>query len=46
MRAVLGRHRDIVPSSIGLLAGDGRALRCHERVLAILRCGGLLDSRW
>ena len=45
MRAVLGRHRDIVPSSIGLLAGDGRALRCHERVLAILRCGGLLDSR-
>ena len=25
MRAVLGRHRDIVPSSIGLLAGDGRA---------------------
>ena len=46
MRAVLGRHRDIVLSSIGLLAGDGRALRCHERVLAILRCGGLLDSRW
>jgi hypothetical protein len=45
MHAVIGRHRDIVPSSIGILPGGSRALRCHERVLAIMRAGGLPDSR-
>ena len=45
MRAVIGRHRDIVPSSVGLLPGGGRALRCHERMLAIMRAGGLPDSQ-
>jgi hypothetical protein len=45
MRAVIGRHRDLVPSSVGFLPGGGRALDCHERVLAILRAGGLPDSR-
>src|SRR6516225_12172165 len=45
MRAVIGRHRDIVPASIGFLPGGGRALGCHERVLAILRAGGLSDGR-
>ena len=45
MRAVIGRHRDLVPSSVGFLPGGGRALGCHERVLAILRAGGLPDSR-
>jgi len=45
MRAVIGRHRDIVPSSLGFLPGGGRALQCHERVLAIMRAGGLSDSR-
>jgi TetR/AcrR family tetracycline transcriptional repressor len=45
MRAVIGRHRDVIPSSIGFLPGGGRALRCHERVLAIIRAGGLSDGR-
>ena len=45
MRAVIGRHRDLVPSSVGFLPGGGRALRCHERVLAIMRAGGLPDSQ-
>ena len=45
IRAVIGRHRDLVPSSVGFLPGGGRALRCHERVLAIMRAGGLPDSR-
>jgi len=45
MRTVIGRHRDIVPSSIGILPGGSRALRCHERVLAIMRAGGLPDSQ-
>jgi hypothetical protein len=45
MRAVIGRHRDLVPSSVGFLPGGGRALGCHERVLAIMRAGGLPDSR-
>ena len=45
LRAVIGRHRDIVPSSIGFLPGGRRALRCHEGVLAIMRAGGLSDSR-
>ena len=43
LRAVLGRHRDIVPASVGFLPGGGRALRCHERVLAIMRAGALPD---
>jgi hypothetical protein len=41
MRAIVGRHRDLVPSSVGFLPGTVRALRCHERVLAIMRAGGL-----
>jgi len=45
MRVVIGRHRDLVPCSIGFLPGGGRALRRHERVLAILRAGGLPDSQ-
>jgi TetR/AcrR family transcriptional regulator, tetracycline repressor protein len=45
MREVIGRHRDLVPSSVGFLPGGGRALRCHERVLAIMRAGGLPDSQ-
>jgi hypothetical protein len=45
MRAVIGRHRDLVPSSVGFLPGGGRALRSHERLLAILRAGGLPDSQ-
>lgn len=45
MRAVIGRHRDLVPASVGFLPGGGRALRCHERVLAIMRVGGLPDSQ-
>jgi TetR/AcrR family transcriptional regulator, tetracycline repressor protein len=44
MRAVIGRHRDIVPSSIGFLPGGRHALGCHERMLAIMRAGGLSDS--
>ena len=44
MRAVIGRHRDLIPSSIGFLPVGGRALRCHERVLAIMRAGGLSDG--
>ena len=45
IRAVISRHRDIIPSSVGFLPGGGRALRCHERVLAIMRAGGLPDNR-
>ena len=45
IRTVIGRHRDLVPSSVGFLPGGGRALHCHERVLAIMRAGGLPDSR-
>jgi hypothetical protein len=45
MREVIRRHRDVVPASIGFLPGGGRALRCHERVLAIMRAGGLSDSQ-
>jgi hypothetical protein len=45
MRAVINRHRDIVPCSIGFIPGSRRALDCHEGVLAILRAGGLSDSR-
>jgi hypothetical protein len=45
MRAVIGRHRDTIPTSIGSLPWGGQALRFHERVIAILRAGGLSDSR-
>jgi hypothetical protein len=45
MRVVIGRHRDLIPSSIGFLPAGGRTLRCHERMLAIMRAGGLPDSR-
>jgi hypothetical protein len=44
MRAVIGRHRDLIPSSVGFLPGGGRALRAHERVLAIMRAGGLPEG--
>jgi len=44
MRSIIGRHRDLVPSSVGFLPGGGRALRCHDRMLAIMRAGGLPDS--
>lgn len=45
LRAVVRRHRDVFPFSIGLPPGGGRTLRCHEGVLAIMRTGGLSDSR-
>jgi TetR/AcrR family transcriptional regulator, tetracycline repressor protein len=45
MRAVIGRHRDVIPCSMGFLPGGGRVLGCHERVLAIMRAGGLPDHR-
>jgi len=45
MRAVIGRHRDLVPASVGFLPGGGHALRCHERLLAIMRAGGLPEGR-
>jgi hypothetical protein len=45
LRAAIRRHRDVFPSSIGLPPGGGRTLRCHEGVLAIMRTGGLSDSR-
>ena len=45
MRAVIGRHRNLVPSSVGFFPGGARALRCHERLLAIMRAGALPDSR-
>jgi hypothetical protein len=45
LRAAMGRHRDIVPASVGFVPAGGRALRCHERVLGIMRAGGLPDSQ-
>jgi hypothetical protein len=45
MRSVIGRHRELVPSSVGFLPGGGRALRCHERVLAVMRAGGVPVSQ-
>jgi Tetracyclin repressor-like, C-terminal domain len=45
LRAVIRHHRDVFPSSVGLPPGGGRTLRCHEGVLAIMRTGGLSDSR-
>src|SRR5215469_13646980 len=32
MRAVIGRHRHLVPSSVGFLPGGGRAVGYYERV--------------
>lgn len=45
IRAVIGRHRDTIPTSIGTLPWGGHALRFYERVIAILRAGGLSDGR-
>ena len=45
MRAVIRRHRDVVPSSVGFLPCGAHALSCHERVLAIMRNGGLPGRR-
>jgi TetR/AcrR family tetracycline transcriptional repressor len=44
LRDVLRRHRDAVPHYVGPLPGGGNGLRVHERVLAILRAGGLSDG--
>ncbi len=43
MRAAIGRHRDIVRISSGRFPTGPNALRYTERVLAILRAGGLPD---
>ena len=44
MRATILRHRDIVRLSIGRLPLGPNALRWSDRVLAILRAGGLPDA--
>ena len=43
MRATILRHRDIIRISIGRIPLGPNALRYAERVLAILRAGGLPD---
>jgi TetR/AcrR family transcriptional regulator, tetracycline repressor protein len=43
MRATIRRHRDIVEISIGRVPMGPNALRFTERVLAILRAGGVPD---
>ncbi len=43
MRAEIGRHRDIVRLSMGRFPTGPNALRWTERLLAILRAGGLPD---
>ena len=43
MRATILRHRDIVRISIGRVPMGPNALRYSERVLAILRAGGVSD---
>jgi TetR/AcrR family tetracycline transcriptional repressor len=43
-RATIRRHRDIVEVSIGRVPLGPNALRYSERVLAILRAGGLPDK--
>jgi AcrR family transcriptional regulator len=43
MRATILRHRDIVRLSIGRLPLGPNALRWSDRVIAILRAGGLSD---
>jgi AcrR family transcriptional regulator len=44
MRAAILRHRDIVRISIGRIPLGPNALRYSERVLAILRAGGVPDQ--
>jgi TetR/AcrR family tetracycline transcriptional repressor len=44
MRATILRHRDIVRISIGRIPLGPNALRYSERVLAILRAGGVPDQ--
>lgn len=44
MRATILRHRDIVRVSIGRIPMGPNALRLNERVLAILRTGGIPDE--
>lgn len=44
MRAAILRHRDIVRISIGRIPMGPNALRYSERVLAILRAGGVPDQ--
>jgi AcrR family transcriptional regulator len=44
MRETILRHRDIVRISIGRIPMGPNALRLNERVLAILRAGGVPDA--
>jgi AcrR family transcriptional regulator len=44
MRATILRHRDIVRISVGRIPMGPNALRYSERVLAILRAGGVPDQ--
>jgi len=44
MRATIRRHRDIVEISIGRVPMGPNALRFSERVVAILRAGGVPDK--
>jgi AcrR family transcriptional regulator len=44
MRAVILRHRDIVRISIGRIPMGPNALRFSERILAVLRAGGVPDD--
>jgi AcrR family transcriptional regulator len=44
MRAVIHRHRDIVRISIGRIPMGPNALEYSERVLAVLRAGGVPDD--
>ena len=44
MRATILRHRDVVRISIGRIPMGPNALRYSERVLAILRAGGVPDQ--
>jgi AcrR family transcriptional regulator len=44
MRATILRHRDIVRISIGRIPMGPNALRYSERILAVLRAGGVPDD--
>jgi AcrR family transcriptional regulator len=44
MRATIHRHRDVVEMSIGRIPMGPNALRFSERIVAILRAGGLPDE--
>jgi AcrR family transcriptional regulator len=44
MRATIHRHRDVVEMSIGRIPMGPNALRFSERIMAILRAGGLPDE--